>query len=249
MISRLSLFITFLLWVTSQGHPGSWSGKNSPDLPAAGKALIIKQIQEKFYLLNEPALNAEAFRYGMLGYHSLLSRGLVKNDSLLTIIDFSQSSLDERFFVVNLKNNTILYKSLVSHGRNSGDLYASRFSNKIQSHQSALGFYITGDPYLGGQGYSLQLDGMDTGYNDHSKIRSIVIHGAYYATQDYAERYGRLGRSFGCAALPPFLSTPIINTIKGGSVVFSYFPDQTYLSHSVVLQYTSGDPLTSHDGS
>jgi hypothetical protein len=236
MTFRFSLLFILLLWLTSQSHPGSWSGKNNPDLPGESKALLIRQIQEKYALLNEPLLNQEAFRYGMLGYHSLLMRGMVRNDSLLTIIDFSRPSVDDRLFVINLNLNAIVYKSLVSHGRNSGDLYASRFSNKMQSHQSALGFYITGETYLGGQGYSLQLMGLDTGYNDHSKVRSIVVHAAYYATQDYANRYGRLGRSFGCLALPPAMNAPIVNEIKGGSVVFSYFPDQTYLNRSVILQ-------------
>jgi hypothetical protein len=140
-----------------------------------------------------------------------------------------------RFFVINLHNNRVIYKTLVAHGRNSGDLYANRFSNQMQSHESALGFYITGKSYQGGQGYSLQLQGVDTGYNDHSQIRGIVIHAANYATHDYVTQYGRLGRSFGCPALPPELSRPIINLIKDGSVIFSFYPDRSYFNHSVIL--------------
>jgi len=111
-----------------------------------------------------------------------------------------------------------------------------------------LGFYITGEPYRGGQGYSLQLIGLDTGYNDLSKVRSIVIHGAGYATQEYANRYGRLGRSLGCLALPPVLNAPIVNEIKGGSVVFSYFPDQAYLRRSVILHGDQNEVLTGAEG-
>jgi hypothetical protein len=223
-----------LLLMISWTNTGSWTdglqtGVASKDVPDARIFL------EKYLSLNEPALKPEAFRFGLIGFEALQSRGLIANDSLLTIIDFSLPSSKVRFFVINLLNNHVIYKSLVSHGRNSGDLYANRFSNKMQSHESALGFFITGKTYLGGQGYSLQLQGVDTGYNDRSRVRGIVIHAANYATHDYVKRYGRLGRSFGCPALPPELSRPIINLIKDGSVLFSYYPDQAYFNHSVIL--------------
>lgn len=199
-------------------------------------------IQEKYVLLGEPELNPEAFHYGILGYFALRSAGLVKNDSLLTIIDFSLPSSADRFFVINMYRNTLVCKSLVSHGRNSGDLYANRFSNKMQSHQSSLGFYITGAPYRGGQGYSLILNGVDTGYNDRSRARSIVIHGADYATRNYVGRYGRLGRSYGCPALPPVISKPVINLIKNGTILFSYYPDGSYVRNSVILHPHPDEP-------
>jgi hypothetical protein len=209
----------------------SWTnmGLHSRILPGASLFL------EKYLSLNEPALNPEAFRFGLIGFEALQLKGLNINDSLLTIIDFSLPSSQVRLFVINLMQNRVLFKSLVSHGQNSGDLYATRFSNKKQSHESALGFFVTGKTYLGGQGYSLQLLGVDTGYNDHSLTRGIVIHAAKYATREYVTRYGRLGRSFGCPALPPALSRPIINLIKDGSVLFSYYPDKTYIAHSVIL--------------
>jgi hypothetical protein len=192
-------------------------------------------LHEKYTLLGEPELNPDAFKIGIQGYISLRSTGLVKNDSLLTIIDFSRPSSADRFFVINMYSNTLVCKSLVAHGRNSGDLFASRFSNRIQSYQSSLGFYITGGSYQGGQGYSLILNGVDTGYNDLSRARSIVIHGADYATQNYVGRYGRLGRSFGCPALPPDISKSVINLIKDGTILFSYYPDRSYLHNSVIL--------------
>ncbi len=199
-------------------------------------------IQEKYALLGEPELNPEAFHYGIQGYFALRSAGLVKNDSLLSIIDFSLPSSADRFFVINMYRNTLVCKSLVSHGRNSGDLYASRFSNKMQSHQSSLGFYLTGDPYRGGQGYSLILNGVDTGYNDHSRARSIVIHGADYATRNYIGHYGRLGRSYGCPALPPDISKSVINLIKNGTILFSFYPDGSYVRNSVILHPHPDEP-------
>jgi hypothetical protein len=172
MVPVLLLIISLLMpsWIST----GSWTKGYRPcadsnDVPDA------KLFLEKYLSLNEPALKPDAFRLGLIGFEALQSRGLISNDSLLTIIDFSLPSSTDRFFVINLIQNQVIYKSLVSHGRNSGDLYANRFSNKMQSHESALGFFITGKSYQGGQGYSLQLQGVDTGYNDRSLLRGIVI--------------------------------------------------------------------------
>jgi hypothetical protein len=228
------ILLMVLLFMTSWTNIGSWTD-GYKTLVTSKNILDAKLFLEKYLSLNEPALKPEAYRFGLIGFETLLSRGLIANDSLLTIIDFSLPSSKDRFFVINLINNRVIYKSLVSHGRNSGDLYANRFSNKMQSHESALGFFITGKSYQGGQGYSLQLQGVDTGYNDHTRVRGIVIHAANYATHEYVTRYGRLGRSFGCPALPPELSRPIINLIKEGSVLFSYYPDQAYFNNSVIL--------------
>jgi hypothetical protein len=228
------ILLTALLIMTSWTNIGSWTD-GYKTLVASNDILDARLFLEKYLSLNEPALKPEAFRIGLIGFEALLSRGLIANDSLLTIIDFSLPSSKDRFFVINLFHNEVVYKSLVSHGRNSGDLYANRFSNKIQSRESALGFFITGRCYQGGQGYSLQLQGVDTGYNDHTRVRGIVIHAADYATHEYVTRYGRLGRSFGCPALPPELSRPIINLIKEGSVLFSYYPDEAYFNHSLIL--------------
>lgn len=223
-----------LLFITSLIHPGQWPGQ--PDLDQnPGKDVFLNSVSQVYESLREPDLSLEAFQNAMLGYRSLCSNGLVMNDSVITIIDYSRPSSEDRFFVISLKQNKVIYKTLVAHGRNSGELYASRFSNRTQSHQSALGFYITGNPYQGGQGYSMMLTGVDTGYNDHARVRSIVVHGASYATHQYVQEYGRLGRSFGCPALPPRLNDEIINCIKEGSVFFSYYPDELYLNGSPVL--------------
>jgi hypothetical protein len=229
------ILLVILFLMTSWINIGSWT-EGYKTLVSSKNVIDARLFLEKYLSLNEPSLKPEAFRIGLIGFETLLSKGLAANDSLLTIIDFSLPSSTDRFFVINLFSNRVVYKSLVSHGRNSGDLYANRFSNKMQSHESALGFFITGKSYLGGQGYSLQLQGVDTGYNDRTRLRGIVIHAADYATQEYVTRYGRLGRSFGCPALPPELSRPIINLIKEGSVLFSYYPDKAYLHHSVVLK-------------
>jgi hypothetical protein len=234
MMLKSSLLLFSLLFICILIRPDSWS--DQPDQSSyRGEVLFNSTISEVYKSLREPALNPEAFRMALSGYRSLCAKGLVSSDSLITIIDYTLPSSEERFFVINLRQNSIIYKTLVAHGRNSGELYATRFSNRAQSYQSAIGFYITGAPYMGGQGYSLLLTGVDTGYNDQARMRSIVIHGARYATPQYVRQYGRLGRSFGCPALPPYVTQEIINCIRDGSVLFSYYPDRDYIQGSVVL--------------
>jgi hypothetical protein len=231
---KSTLMVMLLLLVTSLIYP----------TPPSQKDIAESSIQQVYESLNDTSLNFEAFQTGMIGYKSLTSQRLVLKDSLITIIDYSLPSSDDRIYVIDLHLKSIVYKTLVAHGRNSGELYANRFSNNAQSYQSALGFYITGSPYKGGQGYSMLLNGVDTGYNDHARVRSIVMHGAGYVTRNYINRYGRLGRSFGCPALPPDKNGAIIDLIKDGSVLFSFYPDQTYLNRSKVLGYIPGEPMT-----
>jgi hypothetical protein len=234
MILKSTLLTFLLLFFCALIRPGTSTVQ--PDQPAQGGVEQSDSVISKAYeSLQEPALNPEAFRIALSGYRSLCAKGLVNRDSLITIIDYTLPSSEERFFVINLRQNRVIYRTLVAHGRNSGELYATRFSNRAQSHQSAIGFFITGSPYFGGQGYSMLLTGVDTGYNDQARMRSIVVHGARYATPQYVKQYGRLGRSFGCPALPPYVNAEIINSIRDGSVIFSYYPDKDYIQESVVL--------------
>jgi hypothetical protein len=147
----------------------------------------------------------------------------VKTDRLI-IIDFSLPSTEERFFLVNPKTGELLYKKHVAHGQNSGGLYAKYFSNKNGSHQSSLGFYKTAETYYGKHGYSLRLDGLQKGINHTARTRAIVIHQADYVSSDFIAENGRLGRSWGCPALPADDYEKIINEVKGGTLVFIYHP-------------------------
>jgi hypothetical protein len=151
------------------------------------------------------------------------------------VIDFNLPSSKKRMYVLNLVKKEVLFVSYVSHGRNSGGNYATSFSNRNGSHQSSLGFYRTAGTYEGGNGYSLLLDGLEEGINDQARPRAIVIHGADYCSEEVIRSSGRLGRSFGCPALPRELAKPIINTIKGRSLLFIYANQSDYLAMSEVL--------------
>ncbi|MFR9504108.1 MAG: murein L,D-transpeptidase catalytic domain family protein [Rikenellaceae bacterium] len=148
---------------------------------------------------------------------------LEPTNKILTLIDFSLASTQKRMYVVDMQSGELLYHCHVAHGQGSGGNYATKFSNKEGSHQSSLGFYRTLDTYTGHNGYSLRLEGLDKGINDNAYKRAIVIHGAEYANPENISRYGgRLGRSWGCPALPTAIAKEIINTIKNGSIIYIF---------------------------
>jgi len=173
------------------------------------------------------------------GFEILVKEHSVRRTEVITIIDFSLPSDKERLWVLDLVGGRILFHCLVSHGRNSGDLMAEKFSNTPGSNSSSPGFYTTAETYIGKHGLSLALDGLETGINDKARERAIVLHGADYVSTDFIKNYGRLGRSLGCPAVPEALSKEIIETIKGGSCLFIYVPQGNYTSNSHIINKTT----------
>jgi hypothetical protein len=185
--------------------------------------------------LEDSGLNEKALEYALIGYHRLLKKGLLSRTDILSICDFSQSSSLKRMYVIDVQNRKLLYRSYVAHGINSGTEYANSFSNIPESHKSSLGFYVTRNTYFGGNGLSLRIDGMDRGFNNKASQRNIVIHGAPYVSERILHKYGVMGTTFGCPAIPDELSGEIIPAIKGGSCFFIYYPSKRYLERSSVL--------------
>lgn len=211
----------------------------SPEAASVEAERALERLTSSIYesaMLADCGLSYEVFKYAMTGLVRLKSEGRIANDDLLTIIDFSKPSRAKRFYTIDLKHRKLLYRTYVSHGKNTGADRAVAFSNTINSNQSSLGFYLTGETYHGSKGFSLRLDGMEEGVNDNMRERAVVIHEAEYVSERWIKRYGRLGRSFGCPALPTELSADIINDIKGRTVIFAYFNDHAYLSQSPYLQ-------------
>ena len=173
-----------------------------------------------------------AIHLALNSYFSLKNKDLLRNDTLLTIIDFSTPSTEKRLFILDLKNRAIIKNTFVAHGMRSGVNIAESFSNKRHSNKSSLGLYITNETYIGKHGYSLRLDGMSLGLNDNARKRAIVIHGADYVSESFIRRNGRIGRSFGCPAIANDESEDIINLIKGGSCLFIYHPTLIPISQS-----------------
>ena len=174
----------------------------------------------------------EVFNSAMLGYRQT---DRIRKKNIITIIDYSKPSTEKRFFVIDLDNKKLLYQCLVAHGRNSGDKIAGKFSNKPESLESSLGFYLTAETYSGKHGYALRLDGLEKNINDNARSREIVIHGADYVSQEFIDKYGRLGRSWGCPALPPGISKEVIDSIKNGSCLFIYARNREYFEKSAFI--------------
>jgi hypothetical protein len=186
--------------------------------------------------LDSLGLSEEAFKEAITGYQNLRKSGTVLNSAILSIVDFSLPSFRKRLFVLDMENGKLLYNTLVAHGRNSGQIYATRFSNRNRSFESSLGFYVTGETYIGQNGYSLRLLGMEQGYNDNAYSRGIVIHPADYVNDEISKTYGRLGRSEGCPAIPSDIHRSVIETIKNGSCFFVYGKDKRYANRSKLLK-------------
>ena len=186
--------------------------------------------------LAENGLERTVFDLALKGLKKLDSNGKLQNPNIVTIADYSQSSNKKRLYVIDLKNRKLLFNTYVAHGRNTGDEFAKSFSNVEGSLKSSLGFYITEHPIMGSHtGFSLLIDGVEKGFNDNAIKRAIIIHGADYASENYIKKNGRLGRSWGCPALPTALNKLIIESIKGGTCLFVYNPDKKYICKSSLL--------------
>ena len=185
--------------------------------------------------LDEYGLSEEAFGYAWKGYQRLLDKKIIRHANYLTICDFSQSSKQKRLYIIDVQNNKLVTNTYVAHGKNSGDEFATKFSNTPESLQSSLGFYVTSNTYIGEHGLSLRINGVDPGYNDKAFERSIVIHGAAYVDAGRAKAGIFMGRSWGCPAVPKQESTNIITTIKNGTCLFIYHPSRNYLLSSKIL--------------
>jgi hypothetical protein len=185
--------------------------------------------------LVDSGLSHAAFQSAFIGYYKLKKKGLLRRTHILTICDFSQSSSQQRMYVIDVRNRRVLYRTYVAHGINSGEEFASSFSNKMESCKSSLGFYITAGVYTGVNGLSLRIDGVDKGFNDNARKRSIVIHGANYVSLRVLHKYGVMGTTFGCPAIPSEMTTQIIPVVKHGSCFFIYYPSKKYLAQSSVL--------------
>lgn len=196
-----------------------------------GKARLLGSIYEELEGSEKP--DFELFERAYLGYIDLKLSGLLSSDkNILSIIDFRIPSTKERLWVIDLKQKQVLYHTLVAHGENSGKEYALNFSNKINSHKSSLGFYITEETYIGRNGLSLRLKGVEGGFNSNARDRYVVIHGADYASPAYLKKHGTLGNSEGCPAIPMEDHREIIDLTKEGTCLFIYFPDINYLEKS-----------------
>jgi|WetSurMetagenome_2_1015567.scaffolds.fasta_scaffold399303_1 hypothetical protein len=182
-----------------------------------------------------PKLRPSILKLALKAFISAHQKGIVQKP-ILTVIDYSLPSTEPRLWTFDITNQKLLFHTLVAHGKGNGDNYVTKVSDRPGSLASPVGLYVTADTYFGHRGYSLVIKGLDFGFNDRAESRRIVMHGAWYVNESIAKTQGRIGRSWGCPAVKEELAAPIINTIKGKSALFAYFPEKAWLSKSKYLQ-------------
>ena len=229
MLGKKYLMLALILGSISTTSFG-FTLKNPTKTELKSSKVVLEDNEKRLYeeIGLNGKLNYDVFKTALNGYNKIDGR----KKELLTIIDYSKPSTEKRFFVIDMDKKELLVYSHVSHGKNSGGNIATSFSNKVSSNKSSLGFFLTENTYMGGNGYSLVLNGLEKGINDKAKDRYIVIHGADYANPKVAKSQGRLGRSLGWPALPRDISKKAIDMIKKGSVLFVYGTDTNYLERS-----------------
>ena len=213
-------------------HAGDLLAKDSV---SAAETSFNNYVDYMYHCIGDTSLTKDALRDGLIGYYNLKSQGKLKDTTKLTIVDFTQSGNNERLYVIDITNQSLIWKSLVAHGQKTGALYAKHFSNRSNSHQSSIGFYVTGQRWHDGRlGDCLQLYGKEYS-NSKALTRGIIIHAADYATCEFINKYGTLGRSYGCPAVPFDGYNAFLDIIDNGTCYFIYYPSSGYKVQSKLI--------------
>lgn len=226
LLLGLLIFIILFSYSTAAVIPAK-----KPTSMSSQIAMQVAKLTRQDHNLSHTALiNA------LTAYYQARDYGLDKQ-GILTLVDYQKPSTAKRLWVIDMRKQKILANTLVAHAQNSGDNFATRFSNRRHLKQSSLGLYLTRHVYQGKHGLSLRLQGLNPELNDNAYRRAVVVHPASYVSEQFAKRYGRLGRSWGCFALSPDKAKKIISLIKNGTLLYAYYPIQaltTKASHIIL---------------
>ena len=98
------------------------------------------------------------------------------NTSIFFLIDMNIESGRNRFFVFDVKKDSVIMQGLVTHGRcNQSWLNGRKFGNEPGCGCTSLGKYKIGYNYSGRFGLAYKLYGLDTTNNNAFK-RHVVLH-------------------------------------------------------------------------
>src|ERR1700683_4097933 len=162
---------------------------------------------------------------------SLLQRALdalqrhhesITYQDFIGVADFSLPSRTPRFHLVNLTDGSV-QSHLVAHGRGSDPAHTGwleRFSNEPRSEATSAGAYRTDSMYVGEHGRSMRLEGLDP-TNDNAASRAIVVHGAWYVSDDIIRHFGVLGRSEGCLAVANSSLDEVLTRLGPGRLIYA----------------------------
>lgn len=232
---RSVLFSTLLVLVPVAPALASEAGVPAGSAASGFAPGLLARLQSQ-----APRLDPQVLGLALDAAGCAAESGRVAPPRRLAVIDYSKPSTEPRLWIFDLHEARLLHAEHVAHGRRSGENFATSFSNQDSSHQTSLGLFATAETYAGGNGYSLRMDGLEPGINDHARDRAIVMHGAPYVDPVMAQRQGRLGRSLGCPAVRPAVAHEVIDTLKGGQLLFAYYPDQQWLANSTFFRCRAG---------
>jgi hypothetical protein len=195
------------------------------------KNLLVEQ-NVKAFTKKDKKINPDVLKLALNAYETAEKDGISISKPILTLIDYSLPSSSKRMWILDLINHEVLFNGLVAHGKYSGEYYATQFSDNPGSLQSSVGVFLTENTYIGHNGYTLKIKGLEHGFNENAESRRIVMHGAWYVSQELVKTRGAIGRSWGCPAIEEQYINPVINTIKDGSLLVAYAPDSNWLHQS-----------------
>ena len=229
----LLLSVTVISWKAESVNKSKQVKISAAPAKLAPKRIFSQHISAIYDTANlqQAGLDPDVFEKAVTGFYNLKATGKVSGfNSILTIVDLNKSSCTKRMWIIDLINKELVLNTWVAHGSGSGDDQAYHFSNDNDSHASSLGFYVTDNVYSGKHGRSLRLDGVDSGFNDNARARSIVMHAAPYVSEGTINALGRLGRSEGCPAISPKVARFVIDELKGKTVLFINGNESDYTS-------------------
>ena len=123
------------------------------------------------------------------------------NDQICFLVDMSLPSGHNRFFVYNLKKDTLHNSGLVTHGRcNQEWLEGRKYGNTVGCGCTSIGKYRVGYLYKGKFGLAFKLHGLDK-TNDNAYKRFVVLHSHECVPETPIEE--EICQSDGCPTVSP----------------------------------------------
>lgn len=206
--------------------------------------------REKYELLEEDTkklydsltwLEKPEFKPFLFAYFAYLTvredTNLIKNTRYLTVVDFTKSNKNNRFYVIDLENKNVVYSVKVWHWRGKdlwfennsvGDIAnLDSFSNEEWSNKSSLWSFVTDEELKSNTKQTwkwLQMIGIEES-NYRARARWIYMHPGWVNQSDW------------CFTLPED-SKEILDLLKWWSFVFSYYDSMDYLYDSRILNPT-----------
>jgi hypothetical protein len=176
-------------------------------------------------------VSPQAFSAAFASLEAYRATHPAENPRFLAVVDYSKPSYLKRMAVIDLKTGKQSFYR-VAHGKNSGELYARKFSNLPESNMSSPGLYKVLEAYDGDHGKAMRLEGLDLALNGYAFSRNIVLHSAEYVSLNYillnilTFNGPRIGRSNGCFVISCSDIDEVIQKLSRGAFLFAWAKTQ-----------------------